>query len=172
MTDIDIPCLSLRDPWCWCVESLEKGIENRKVNTHRRGLFAIHLALGCTAKEESGILSQIRGFGFDPKDWPGRKNRPRGAIVALSTILDVIPPHAPDGDARIMAHGQDPRWWFPEQYGFVLGKVIKLAAPLPAVGALGFFSLTNPVGMFETPRMSPARYQCLVKIAREYGLAA
>jgi hypothetical protein len=172
MSEIAIPCLSLRDPWCWCVTDLEKGIENRKRNTHFRGTFAIHLSNGCTADEETTILDQIRSFGFDPTGWPGRKNRPHGHVVALATLIDVVSPGDPDGDAAVLKHGQDPRWWFKTQFGYVLGRVVKLAEPLPCIGALGFFSLTNLVGPFEYPRMNPRNYAQLVRFAKEQGLAS
>jgi hypothetical protein len=172
VSDIVIPCLSLRDPWCWCVTDLEKGIENRKVNTHFRGTFAIQLSTGCTPKEEAGILDQIRSFGFDPSAWPGRKARPRGQVVALATLIDVVRPGTADGDSIILKHGQDPRWWFKSQFGYVLGRVVKLVEPLPCIGALGFFSLTNLVGPFEYPRMNPLNYARLVRFAKEQGLAS
>jgi hypothetical protein len=172
MSNLNIPCLSLRDPWCWCVTDLEKGIENRKVNTHFRGTFAIQLSTGCTPKEELAILDQIRSFGFDPKGWPGRKSRPRGCVVALATLIDVVPPHTADGDELILRANQDPRWWFKDQFGYILGRIVKLPEPLPCIGALGFFSLTNLVGPFEYPRMNPRNYATLVRFAKDHGLAA
>jgi hypothetical protein len=172
MSEIVIPCLSLRDPWTFAVTDMEKGVENRPRNTHFRGTFAIHLSNGCTPKEEIAILDQIRGFGFDPSGWPGRKNRPHGHVVALATLIDVVSPNDPDGDVTILKHGQDPRWRFWNQFAYVLGRVVKLAEPLPCIGALGFFSLTNLVGPFAYPRMNPRNYAQLVRFAKEHGLAS
>lgn len=135
--------LSLRDVWCWAVTHLGKRIENRKWNTHYRGPFAIHLALGGNDAEHDPEWRWMVERGFVDSEspiYPGFLNRPRGHVVAVSRILDVIQKGHPRGVARIEEHGIDPRWWWPEQYGFVLAPV-RLVTPIPCRGARNFFRL-------------------------------
>jgi len=139
--------LSLRDVWCFAVTHLGKRVENRKWNTHHRGPFAIQLSLGCKPDEhdpEWRWMIERALVDADSPAYPGFAHRPVGHVVAVSSIVDVVKKNDPEGVAKIRAHGIDPRWWWPEQYGFLLGPV-KIIAPIPCKGAVSLFRLPADV---------------------------
>lgn len=110
--------LSIRQPWAHLIIKGIKRIENRTWNTRYRGPILIHASQRCEPLE--GIE-----YGYDLK-LPARKDLPRGALVGVAYLQDVIT----ESDDR----------FFVGPYGFVLTNA-KEITPYAMKGKLGLFEV-------------------------------
>ncbi len=131
---IELPALSIRQPWAWSIINLAKDIENRSWPTKFRGRFLIHASKGMTRDDyEDGLLTARAASRLRPKIedriFPGLAGFERGGIVGVAEIVDCVE--------------QSDSPWFFGRYGFVL----RNARPLPfhsCKGRLGFFKVQYP----------------------------
>lgn len=131
---IELPALSIRQPWPWAIIHAGKDVENRDWRTRFRGRFLIHAAKGMTRREYEACLE----FCHDISDevvfpagltMPAYEDLERGGIVGIAEIVDCV-----DFSESM---------WFFGWYGFVL----RNARPLPfhpCKGRLGFFKVQYP----------------------------
>jgi hypothetical protein len=142
--------LSLRQPWLWAILHAGKRIENRVMvvrgerrppTWHRyRGPILLHAAKGCTRKEfhQACTWMERRG-GVETMHPMILEDLPRGGIVGLARIVDVVPPCAGSGGRcqckAALSFGLS--WHMPDQYGFVLTDV----EPLPFTPCTGMLGL-------------------------------
>lgn len=122
---VNLPALSIRQPWAAFILKNGKDIENRCWRTHFRGRFLIHAAKGCTESEYRLAVA----FAMDKArvkfaDIPPWMSLHRGGIVGVAKIGNCVT-------------GSDSPW-FVGEYGFVLEEVQPLDFT-PCVGSLGFF---------------------------------
>lgn len=134
---IELPALSIRQPWPWAIIFAGKPIENRDWPTRFRGRFLIHASKGMTRAEYEAFL----GFAHDlsctcpfPPGLvvPSISELQRGGIIGIAEIVDCVD------------HSDSP--WFFGRFGFVLAN----ARPLPfhpCKGSLGFFKVQYPFEM-------------------------
>lgn len=145
--------LSLTQPWATLVAAGAKTIETRSWSSSYRGLVAIHAAKGFPRDCQSlcwrdPFATALINAGFDRSE-----QLPRGVILAVARLLHVGPtetfmgpnllrgglPH--DLAVREQAFGD-----FSEgRYGWVLGAVRPLRAPVPCKGALGLWKVPLPI---------------------------
>lgn len=118
--------LSVRQPWAYAIVAGWKPVENRSWRAPNPGLkfrgeCAIHASKGMTRDEYESGRDFMAALGFR---LPSACDLPRGGIVGVATIIDVV--KAFDSD------------WFFGPRGLVLADVRPIDF-IPAGGALGFF---------------------------------
>lgn len=131
---IELPALSIRQPWAWSIVHAGKDIENRSWPTRFRGRVLIHASMGMTHDDyEDGLLTARAVAEVRPElkggHFPGFDSLPRGGIVGVAEIVDCVE--------------QSDSPWFFGRFGFVLVN----ARPLPfhpCKGRLGFFKVQYP----------------------------
>ena len=125
---LNLPALSIRQPWAWLILNGGKDVENRTWKTNFRGRFLIHAAKGMTREEFEAACEFSRLAGFRG-DIPDGEQLARGGIVGVAELVDCTMQHRTP--------------WFCGPYGFMLRNV----APVPFIpckGSLGFFVPTLP----------------------------
>ena len=124
MSTLDLPCLSVRQPWAWLIMHGGKDIENRDWRTKFRGVIGIHAAQGMTAREydEAAQFSRTvdAGIRIPPPD-----KLVRGAILGTVTVTDCV------------RDSTSP--WFTGLYGLMLANAEPWREPFRAKGALGIW---------------------------------
>ncbi len=123
---INLPALSILQPWAWLIIHGHKPVENRDWQSWNPGLkfrgpFLIHAGKGFDPDGIDFAIGQGVDLPRDPKAYD------RGGIVGRATIVDVVT--------------EDRSPWFFGPYGLVLAH----AKPLqfqPCRGFLGFFRPT------------------------------
>jgi hypothetical protein len=127
--------LSIRQPWAWAILDAGKDVENRNwqpnnPNLRFRGEFFIHAAQGMTVREYSDFADFYQ-LQIDPKAFPpSRAVLPRGGIVGIAEIADIVTDHASP--------------WFFGRVGLVLRNVRRTNFVLMK-GALGFFNVPSVI---------------------------
>lgn len=134
---IELPALSIRQPWPWAIINAGKPVENRTWPTRFRGRFLIHAGQRSTLDDYDACMDLLDEI------WPvplvcqlGRRasafrsaDARTGGIVGIAEIVDCVE--------------QFDSPWFFGPYGFVL----RNARPLPfhpCKGRLGFFRVQYP----------------------------
>lgn len=127
--DVGLPgiALSVRQPWAWAIVQGGKDVENRAWRTSHpallfRGRVAIHASSVMTQreyKEASDIIRILAGR------CPAPALLERGCVVGSVEIVDAV-------------HSHDSRW-FSGPVGLIMRSPWP-CPPIPARGALGFFS--------------------------------
>lgn len=127
---MDVPpvALSVRQPWAWGIVSAGKDIENRARPAVTKGRMrprpiAIHAAKGMTRAEYDSAAAFMLRIGVK---CPPAADLVRGAIIGRATVVAIVDRHTSP--------------WFMGPKGLVLAGQASLPAPIPAAGALGFFT--------------------------------
>lgn len=115
-------CLTVRQPWAWCIFHGGKTIENRDWSTRVRGRVAIHAAKGMTEAEYVAAYKYCEERGVI---LPMPIALLRGRVLGTVEIVDCV--------------SSSPSPWFMGDYGFVLRAPQLLEYPPVARGALGFW---------------------------------
>jgi ASCH domain len=139
--------LSLTQPWASLITEKNMNVENRTWSTKFRGFFAIHATK--TYREEDFAYCR-EAFGVQWK----REDLPFGAIIGFAEIVEVIT--AEEVSAKT-------KKWFIGDYGFVMRNIIKLKTPVPAKGALSFWTLDPDIFEACLKQLSPAERLLLKK---------
>jgi hypothetical protein len=133
-------CLSVRQPWAWCITHLPgaaaKDLENRPRNLHYRGPLLIHASLTLSRDDYETALEAALEAGCARSDLPsfGLLERMRGGIVGAVRMVDVSAPgYEPDD------RPSSP-WRDPDSFAYHLSD--RIALPLrPYKGQLGLFNV-------------------------------
>ena len=150
--------LSLTQPWASLVAAGAKRIETRSWNTKIRGPIAIHAAKGfpgyaksfCEARMVCRALGWPECAGGLTQQWLDEnarciKSLPLGQVIATARLVDsfetsLIRRYIQPFTLQEEAFGD----YGPGRYGFLLDDVVKLAVPISARGALGFWQWNFP----------------------------
>lgn len=164
--------LTLTQPWATLVALGAKKIETRSWSTSYRGPLAIHAAQGYAGLtgpagfigrcDSEPFKSALQAAGLTYRDLP------RGAIIAVCTLLDCVPTQhpgianepgkpwftgaqkgvgqhyyevPPPLDSNEYAFGD----YSPNRYAWLLADVKILPTPIPAKGALGLWEWEGQV---------------------------
>lgn len=131
---IDIPALSIRQPWAWLIVNGHKDIENRDWPTPFRGRVLMHAGVTMSRRYYDTVVGELQLSGICPPDLPRFEDLQRGGFVGWTNIVDCVTSH--------------PSRWKTENpfgapsYGFVL----RDSKPMPFVpwkGRLGFFNVPS-----------------------------
>lgn len=143
-----VKCLSIRQPWAWCVTHGPKRYENRPWYCRYRGPLLIHAAKSrecVTAK----VMARLRRLGLDP---PDTDVLVFGAIIGTCRVIDCVRPEQAADDA--WAHGP---------WCLRLADVRAVPTPIPCRGKRGLFEvpaavqeLAAPPALLETGSKSAA----------------
>lgn len=125
--------LSVRQPWAWALVTGHKDIENRSTFAVSKAGFdpcpvAIHAAQGMTKAEYEYAAEFMESLGVQ---CPHPAGLVRGAIIGAATVTAVVKEH-------------DSPWFFGPR-GLVMAGAYEVA-PIPAVGALGYFNWRHSGG--------------------------
>lgn len=133
MTDLDIRCITVRQPWAFGIAHLGKSPENRVRTTSYRGPLGIHAgkAWDAAGGQDSRITSRCGALR------PDDDRIVYGAVIALAQLVDCHEAIGgcclPWGDRSFTTLGSGPTVVF----HLVLDYVRPLAEPIPARGQLG-----------------------------------
>lgn len=142
---LDIPALTIWQPWASMIADGYKTVENRGWITHHTGLLAIHAAAtsGSPGDQAHGIHTAARLSGLPPAVVE-RSMEVRGAVIAVARLtgvcslsLDLLP-----GETLACDCGP---WAFPGQRHFRLASVRALPEPVPCKGAQRLWRLPDDV---------------------------
>jgi hypothetical protein len=148
-----IKALTLWQPWATLIALGRKRLETRGWVTAYRGSLAIHAA---RRPPDPGLLA-AEPFAGALRDALARGPLPRGAVVAVARLVDVLP----ITPALVAGLTQEERAfgiYGPCRWAWRLEEVRLLDPPIPARGAQGLWSWRPPSGLALTPPPgSPAR---------------
>jgi hypothetical protein len=126
-----VKALTIRQPYADAIVHGPKRVENRTRRTHLRGPILIHA--GATTYAAVGRLAIEEITGQDPDTtWPGV----RGAIIGTARLTGC---HIADGCCRPWGQTNTIRSE-PYTWHWTLADVLALPEPVPAKGALGFWT--------------------------------
>lgn len=170
-----IKALTLTQPWAALVATGAKRIETRSWSTSYRGALAIHAGKGlgpvggragfvefCTENER--VYAALEDAGLVPFTWDqdALMALPRGAIVAVCTLVDCVPSEkimqAFGAHGPMDSHGGHELWpltdqelafgnYAPGRFAWLLGDIRMLVEPIPATGKLGLWNWEAPAVM-------------------------
>ena len=130
--------LTLTQPWASLVAVGAKRIETRSWRTDYRGPIAIHAAKGWTA-DDRDFAADLIARGVIPL----LDGMPRGCVVAIAWLWDVIPTEKVPQAAldREGEYGD----YSPGRWAWGFRHIETLTEPRPARGALGLWDLCDPI---------------------------
>ena len=122
---INIPALSIRQPWTWLIVQGYKPVENRdwKYPPSHRGDFYLHASKGCTKREYEDVVDFVETVDASIII-PPLKELERGGLVGIANMVDCV------------TESDSP--WFFGKYGFVMENVRPIEF-IECKGQLGFF---------------------------------
>lgn len=134
--------LSIKQPWLWAITDLDKRVENRSRPTSFRGPVWLHASKVLdSSKARDHFLSLLHG---DERGRAATTTMPLGAIVCRAEIEDCVPLTRRDV-VSIAVDGIAQRRWIAGPHLYVLRNVVKLPAPVPCKGMLGFWTVPADV---------------------------
>jgi hypothetical protein len=168
-----VKALTLTQPWATLVARGAKTVETRWWRTAYRGPLAIHAAKGMAVDDAAVCFTEpfAAALGRGPEErWNPREQLPRGAVVAVAELVDVVPAdellwhggdwRTPgpnwrhvlvlDGDERasvFVAERERPFGYYaPRRWAWLLDGVEAVDPPAPARGALGLWDWKEAPG--------------------------
>ena len=143
--------LTLTPPWTGVVADGLKLIENRPRSIIRRADFGQPFALHAGRKVDATVYEKIYRIAPELRPDPAMgRATPRwyqlaqitSAVIAIATVVDVVFDRSGllVSDIRRQL-GPQSRWWFADQYGYVLRDVVVLPTPVQCRGWEGFWTL-------------------------------
>lgn len=132
--------LSMLQPWAQLVVVGAKQFETRSWSTPYRGPLAIHASKGFT-RETAKLVMQCEPFKavLSEAGFPLLSLMPRGAIIAVVNLVDVVPaPSALERARNVFletAFGDFSKG----RFAWIFDNVRALARPIPAKGMLGLW---------------------------------
>ncbi len=131
--------LSLTQPWATLVAIGAKRYETRGWSTPYRGPVAIHAAKAMPRWALDAYLREpFYNETLVPAGYSSSSRLPRGEVVALAVVSDVLPAHTVVIGANEHSFGDFSRG----RYAWRLEHVVQLPVPIPARGALGLWEWT------------------------------
>lgn len=131
--------LTLTQPWATLVAIGAKHVETRSWRCSYRGPLAIHAAKGFPKDARGTCLLQpftriLTAAGFDTID-----QLPRGQIIAVARLTAC----RPTSEASLLVGELEHEFgdYGPDRWGWFLEEVRKLETPMPAIGALGLWTV-------------------------------
>jgi len=141
-----VRAITIRPPWTVPILTGAKTVENRRHNTHHRGLLAIHVSrTWCPAGAADARVQAATG----PDTIGDRHGLHRlaltgGAVVAVAELVDCHRATTELVDCS-EATGCCPPWGEPDCWHLVLAHVTPLQWPIPARGNLAVWTLPAAV---------------------------
>jgi len=147
--------LTLTPPWTGVVAAGLKLVENRDRSIIRREDFGKPFALHAGRKVDAKVFETIYRIAPELRPDPAMGcAQPRwyqlsqitSAVIAIATVVDVVFDRSGllVSDIRRQL-GPQSRWWFADQYGYVLRDIVTLATPVPCRGWQGFWTLPQKI---------------------------
>lgn len=122
--------LTLIQPWATCIAHGPKRVENRAWGPHVRTPFKLAIHAGQTFDQSDHDEIMLMAW----REIPPPGECPKGAIVAVATVVAVVPAEARPGDV-----------WASGPYCWVLEDVRALPRPVPCRGMRRLWALPTAV---------------------------
>lgn len=126
--------LSLTQPWASAMALGVKRVETRSWSTQVRGLMAIHASKGMPVWAKEFAFTEAYPYLKHEPEW-----FPRGAIVAVGELIDVVP------TSQIRDRLTEQEEFFGDyadgRYAWIFDRVRPVPSPIPCSGALGIWTL-------------------------------
>ncbi len=119
-------CLSIRQPWAWCITHGPKRYENRSWRCRYRGPLLIHAAKSREYLTLT-VLAELHKLGLDP---PFGSGLMFGAIVGICRVTDCLRPEQTGSDV-----------WASGPWCLKLDDVRQVPMPIPWRGKRGLFDV-------------------------------
>lgn len=135
----EMRALSLTQPWASLVAHGEKTWETRSWSTKHRGPIAIHASAGFPVAAQQLVHEEPFADALNSHGYCLAEDLPRGAIVAVATLVAILPTRACGGlsSNREWAFGD----FSPGRWAWLLAWAKPLSAPIPCKGALGLWTV-------------------------------
>jgi hypothetical protein len=145
---IELPCLSVTQPWADMICAGPKDVENRSWSTKFRGSFLVHAGKTMSAAAYEDACEFALTCGVKRRALPALATLGRGGIVGAAQLLDMLPP----GDLDHVWHSKpEPGQTWKPQFGLLLAH--RMTLPFRALrGALGLFKVKLTKGEEEALR--------------------
>lgn len=137
---MQIPAISLWQPWAQLIAIKRKLYETRSWPTRIRGTVAIHAAKTWTSDLRYDAENFEEDLGLERGALTGC---PRGAVVCVADLTSCVLMD----EELVRSVGCQERMvggWGPGRYAWKLENVRRLREPLPAKGRQGFFTVDVP----------------------------
>lgn len=140
-------CVTICQPWPWCILRAGKRVENRTWTTSHRGDLLLHAGLSQewlgSARNELGAKGMVE---------PPRRDLVFGAIVGMARLVDCVTREA------AMTRWPSQQVWICGPYCWVLEDVREFQRPVHWRGAQGLFevpdrAVAEALGLSETVRV-------------------
>jgi ASCH domain len=110
--------LTIKQPWAWAITHAGKDIENRSWTTDYRGALLIHAGKGWAADHAAP-------FARAGKPAPGKHDVPKGAIIGIVDLVDIV-------------QDSDSPWTATASFHWIMADPFPIT-PLPCPGKLGLW---------------------------------
>lgn len=146
----EIKALTLWQPWASAMCAGLKTVETRSWSTTHRGPLAIHASARTVTAADMGL---VRALGRALRLDVARSNPkaladalPRGAVLGVVELVDVVPMHQVSKLADVMT-AQEMSWgdWKPDRFAWICRPLVWFTAPFPAKGAQQLWTWTRPI---------------------------
>jgi hypothetical protein len=138
--------ITLTQPYATLVAMGAKRIETRSWSTRYRGPLAIHAGKGLAGMTKRQFVDLLRTEPFcsvlRPLIAAGQVNTdalPRGAIVAVADLVDILPVEQVQPTAPERSFGD----YTPGRYAWLLADVCLVDPPIPSTGRQGLWEWTE-----------------------------
>jgi hypothetical protein len=122
--------LTVTQPFASLIAAGVKQFETRSWSTNYRGLVLIHAAKNIWGNDSVRYAAELHRAGLLPAKM---SKLPRGAIIAIAQLVDVIPSDLVPSDQLLTGP------WSPAAYAWRLEAVVALPEPLPWRGRLSLW---------------------------------
>ena len=129
---MEINCLSIQQPWIWCIFNAGKNVENRTWRTNYRGKLFLQASKKFDHKAYEYLQANKEKYGIKNMPTIEELKEQTGGFVG---VVDLT---------RCRKNLQNNIWKQPDSYGWVFDNPTKLNFT-PANGRLGIFKMNlNP----------------------------
>jgi hypothetical protein len=146
MTSNTIKALTVPQPWALLIAAGAKRIETHGWRTSHRGSLAIHAGL---RMPEAALLAQ-EPFHTALSTVLACGPLPRGAIIAIARLVDVVP-ITPELEDQISADERAFGDYGPNRWAWQLADAQPFDRPISARGVLHLWKWEPPPGVLESP---------------------
>jgi hypothetical protein len=147
---MNVPCITLYQPWASAIALGLKPVETRPRRTHIRGTIGIHAGLRQDLKCHFAFWDLHDSFAafrnaFEKATYYGDADLPRGCIICLADIVDCVPSTEYASGNRVLDSLQMALGDFrPGRWAWVLDNVRRLNYSIPTSGHQGWFNVKIP----------------------------
>lgn len=149
-----MPCITLKQPWATLVAIGAKQVETRSWGTALRGPIAIHASKRWERMDIELCFIEPFKSALLAAGYGAPNALPLGQVIAVAELVgcsqiqidrkQVFLLNDGGGVVPVSETERHFGWFASDRYGWMFGRVVALAEPVPAVGKLGIWSWQPP----------------------------